>query len=103
MDLTQDLKPRTRARCVAAEGAHVIVTQSRGEARRSEHVQIRCLKSSVRLERRDEEGHEGLRSIDTTRTLGAAVRGRRNATFGVLASAGEIRASVSVPRSSISR
>ena len=56
MDLTQYLKTCARARRVDAEGADVMVMmQSRGGARRSERFQICCLKSAVRLERRDEE------------------------------------------------
>jgi hypothetical protein len=100
MDLTQYLKTRARARRVAAEGADVMVTQSQGGARGSECFQIRWLKSAVRLERRDEEGNEGLRSIDTVPTVSAIVRAPRDASFDVLGFCGGIRASVSVLRSS---
>jgi hypothetical protein len=102
MDLTPSLKTRARTRYVAAEGADVMATPSRSGAHRSECFQIRCLKSAVRLERRGETGHEGLRAIDTAPRVSAAVRGPRDATFAFLASAGEIRASVALPRSSIS-
>ena len=37
-----------------------MVGQSRGAAYRSERFQIRGLESAVRLQRRDEEGHEGV-------------------------------------------
>jgi len=102
MDLTPSLKTRARTRYVAAEGADVMATPSPSGAHRSECFQIRCLKSAVRLERRGETGHEGLRAIDTAPRVSAAVRGPRDATFAFLASAGEIRASVALPRSSIS-
>ena len=95
MDLTRSLKTCARTRCAAAEGADVMATQSRGGAHRSESFQIRCIKSAVRLERRGETGHEGLRAIDT------ALRAPEMRLFAFLASAGEIRASVSLPRSSI--
>ena len=61
-----------------------MATQSRGGAHRSECFQIRCIKSDVRLERRGETGHEGLRAIDTAPRVSAAVRGPRDATFCVL-------------------
>src|SRR5262249_4856617 len=79
MDLTQDLKTRTRARCVAAEGAQVIVTQSRGEARRGARVHMRCLTSSVRLERRGEE------------RLGGCARSRQPGRWGLRCAAAEMR------------
>jgi hypothetical protein len=63
MDLTRSLKTCARTRCAAAEGADVMATQSRG-VHRSERFQIHCLKSAVRLERRDKGGHEGLRAIE---------------------------------------
>jgi len=84
MDLTRSLKTCARTRCAAAEGADVMATQSRGGAHRSECFQIRCIKSAVRLERRGETGHEGLRAIDTAPRVSAAVRGPRDATFCVL-------------------
>ena len=61
-----------------------MATQSRDEANRSECFQIRCLKSAVRLEPARRRGYEGLRTIDTTPTVSAAVRGPRDATFDVL-------------------
>ena len=64
-----------------------MATQSRDEAHRSECFQIRCLKSAVRLEPARRRGHEGLRAIDTAPRVSVA---------------GEVRASVSLPRSSIS-
>ena len=80
-----------------------MATQSRDEAHRSECFQIRCLKSAVRLEPARRRGYEGLRAIDTAPTVSAAVRGPRDPNFlRYLASAGEVRASVSLPRSSIS-
>ena len=79
-----------------------MATQSRDEAHQSECFQIRCLKSAVRLEPARRRGHEGLRSIDTVPAVSAAVRGPRDANFCVIGVCGEIRASVSLPRSSIS-
>ena len=84
MDLTPSVKTRARTRYVAAEGADVMATPSRSGAHRSECFQIRCLKSAVRLERRGETGHEGLRAIDTAPRVSAAVRGPRDATFYVI-------------------
>src|SRR5262245_40927757 len=69
------LKTRARACHVAAEGAEVMVTQSGGGARRSECFQIRCLKSAVRLERRDGEVTRGCCSIDAVPTVSAIARG----------------------------
>src|SRR5262249_52949200 len=63
------------ARCVAAEGADVMVTQSRSGAHWSECFQIRCLKPAVRLERRDGEVARGCCSIDTVSTVSAIARG----------------------------
>src|SRR5262249_41603026 len=100
MDLTQYLKTRARARSVAAEDVDVMVMQSRGGARRSERFQIGCLKSAVRLERRDEEVTRGCCSIDTVPTVSAIARDTRDANFDVLGFCGGIRASVSVLRSS---
>ena len=68
------LKTRARARRVAAEGADVMVMQSRGGACRNERFQI-CLKSAVRLERRDGEITRGCCSIDTVPTVSAIARG----------------------------
>jgi hypothetical protein len=101
MDLTQYLKTRARARRVAAEGADVMVMQSRGGARWSECFQIRCLKPAVRLERRDGEVTRGCCLIDTVPTVSAVVRGPEMQISTFLVSASGIRASVSVPRSSI--
>src|SRR6266446_3920437 len=55
---------RTHSLC-SSRGADVMATQSRGGGHRSECFQTRCIKSAVRLERRGEAGHEGLRAIDT--------------------------------------
>ena len=76
-----------------------MATQSRDG---SECFQIRCLKSAVRLEPARRRGYEGLRAIDTAPTVSAAVRGPGIRIFTLLASAGEVRASVSLPRFSIS-
>jgi hypothetical protein len=84
MDLTPSLKTCARTRWAAAEGADVMATQLRGGVHRSERFQIRCLKSAVRLERRDKGGHQGLRAIDTAPRVSAAVRGTRDANFDVL-------------------
>jgi hypothetical protein len=100
MDLTQYLKTRARACRVAAEGADVMVTQSRGGVRWSECFQIRCLESAVRLERRDGEVTRGCCSIDTVPTVSAIAAAPRDANFDVLGFCGGIRASVSVLRSS---
>src|SRR5262245_28217813 len=64
---------RTRSPC-SAEGADVMVGQSRGGTRWSECFQIRCLESSVRLERRDGEVTRGCCSIDTVPTVSAIAR-----------------------------
>src|SRR5262245_15335274 len=85
------------ARCVAAEGA--MVTQSRSGAHWSECFQIRCLKSAVRLERRDEEV-TGCCSIDTVPTVSAIARGTPRCKLRILGFCGGIRASVSELRSS---
>jgi hypothetical protein len=102
MDLTRSLKTCARTRCAAAEGADVMATQSRGGVHRSERFQIHCLKSAVRLERRDKGGHEGLRAIDTAATVSAGVRRHPRCKFRRSWLLREIRASVSLPRSSIS-
>src|SRR6516162_2597486 len=90
---------RTRSRC-SAEGADVMVGQSRGAAYRSERFQIRGLESAVRLERRDEEGHEGV-LLDRYSPEGErcpAAPEMRLSTSWLLR---RIRASVSLPQSSI--
>src|SRR5262249_26074500 len=66
----------------------------------SECFQIRCLKSAVRLERRDEEVRGGYCSIDTVPTVSAIARGTPRCKFRILGFCGGIRASVSVLRSS---
>ena len=79
-----------------------MATQSRDEAHRSECFQIRCLKLAVRLEPARRRGYEGLRAIDTAPTVSAPCAAPEMRLFAFLASTGETRASVSLPRSSIS-
>jgi len=94
------LKTRAHARRVAADGADIMVMQSLRWSRWSECFQIRCLKSAVRLERRDGEVTRVCCSIDTVPTASATARGSPRCKFRRSWFLRGIRACVSVLRSS---